>query len=191
MFMVVQVNKIWVKALVDKGATHSCVPSNVDATLGLKNEAYDSIVTSFNGRDHWVEGIIRFCPLEMGEWVGYWDLIVMHLQDFKMIIMMDFLTQAEVSILPYLRTLAFMEYGMLCTVMVLGNHIIETENRVRLDSLTEHSGGWLDERYNRLAKPWESLGSGQDHMVDDSPQFESTWTSTSFGRGGFFTPFET
>ena len=63
------------KALVDTGATHTCVAT----TLGLTIKAYDSMVMSLNGRDHWVEGIIRFCPMEMGEWVGCCDLVVMHL----------------------------------------------------------------------------------------------------------------
>ena len=53
---------------------------------------------------------------------------MMHLRDFEMIIGMNFLTQAEVSIMPYLRTLAFMEKGMPCTVMVVENHAMETDN---------------------------------------------------------------
>ena len=109
MYVVVQVNGTRVNALVDTGATHTCVASSVAATLGLTIEAYDNVVTSLNDRDHWVEGIIRFYPLEMRELVGCCDLIVMHLRDFEMIIEMDILTQEEVSIMPYLRTLAFME----------------------------------------------------------------------------------
>ena len=53
-----------------------------------------------------------------------------------MIIGMDFLMQAEVSIMLYLRTLAFMEKGTPCIVMVVGNHAKETKNGARLDSLT-------------------------------------------------------
>ena len=52
MYMVVQVNGIWVKALVDTGATHTCVASSVAATLGLTIKTYDSVVKSLNGRDH-------------------------------------------------------------------------------------------------------------------------------------------
>ena len=70
MYMVVQVNGIGVKALVDTGATQSCVESDVAASLGLEFEAYDNVVTSLNGRDHWVDDIIRSCPMEMGDWVG-------------------------------------------------------------------------------------------------------------------------
>ena len=177
--------------LVDTGATHTCVASSVVATLGLTIEAYDSVVTSLNGRDHWVEGIINFYSMEMGEWVGCCDLVVMHLQDFKMIIGTNFLTQAEGSIMPYLRTLTFMEKGTPCTVMAMENHDMETENGARLDSSKEHNGGWLEERNNGLGKPWQSLGTGRDQMADDSLQFESTLTLTSVGRGGFVTPFGT
>ena len=56
-------------------------------------------MTSLNGRDYWVEDIIRLGPLKMGEWIGYYDLIVMYLRDFEMIIGMDFLNQAEVIML--------------------------------------------------------------------------------------------
>ena len=104
---------------------------------------------------------------------------------------MNFLTQAEVSIMPYLRTLAFMEKGTSCTVLVVENQAMETEDGARLYSSTTHSGGWLENRDNRLLKPWQSLGSGQDPVADDSMQFESTRTSTSVGGGGFVAPFTT
>ena len=67
MYMVAQVNGIRVKALVDTGATHTYVASSVAASLGLTIKAYDSMVTSLNGRDHWVEGIIRSYLMEMGD----------------------------------------------------------------------------------------------------------------------------
>ena len=66
---------------------------------GLIIEAFDIVVTSLNGRDYWVENIIRLDPLKLGEWIGYYDLIVIYLRDFEMIIGMDFLNQAEVIML--------------------------------------------------------------------------------------------
>ena len=59
-----------------------------------------------------------------------------------MIIGIDFLKQSEVSILPYLRTLAFIKKG----------------------ASTKHNGEgeWLEESYNEFAKHQESLGFRQD-----------------------------
>ena len=153
MYMAVQVNGIRVKALVDTGATHTSVASSVATNLGLTIKAYDSVVTSLNGRDHWVEGIIRSCPMEMRDWVGCCNMVVVHLCDLEMIMGMNFLTQAKVSIMPYLRTLAFMEKGTPCTVMAVENHAREIKDGVRLDSSTKHSGGWLEDRDNGLWKP--------------------------------------
>ena len=92
--------------------------------------------------------------------MGCCDLVVTHLRDFKMIIGMNFLTQAEVSIMPYLRTLAFMEKGTSCTVMALENHAMEIENKPRLDSSTKQSGGWLEERDNELVKAFAVMWFG-------------------------------
>ena len=153
MYVVVQANGIGVKELVDTGATHTCVASEVAASLGLEIEAYDSVVTSLNGRDHWVDEIIRSCSMEMGDWVGCCDLVVMHLQDFEMIMGMNFLMQAEVSVMPYLRTLVFMEKGTPCTVLVVENQAMRTKDGARLYSSTIHSGGWLENRDNGIWKP--------------------------------------
>ena len=191
MYMVVQVNGISVKALIDTGVTQTCVASDVAVSLGLEIEAYDSVVTSLNGRDHWVDDIIRSCPMEMGDWVGCCDLVVMHLRYFELIMGMNFLTQAEVSIMPYLRTLAFMEKGTPCLVLAVENQAMKTEDGARLCSSTKHSGGWLKNKNKGLWKPWQSLGSGEDQVVDDSMQFESTRTSTSICGGGFIASYAT
>ena len=187
MYVAVQVNGMGVKALVDTGATHTCVASDVASSLGLEIKAYDSVVTPLNGRDHWVDNIIRSCPMEMGDWVGCCDLVVMHLRDFEMIMGMNFLMQDEVSIMPYLGTLAFMEKVTPCTVLTVENQAMNNKDGARLCSSTTQSGGWLENIDNGLLKPWQSLGSGQDPMVDDSMQFEST----SGCGGGFVAPFTT
>ena len=156
-FVAVQVNGIGVKAFVDTGATHTCVASDVASNLGLEIEAYDSVVTSLNGRDHWVDDIIKSCPMEMGDLVGCCDLVVMHLRDFEMIMGMNFLMQAEVRIMPYLRTLAFFEKGTPCTVLAVENQAMKTKDGARLCSSTTHSGGWLENRDNGLlsiGSPW-------------------------------------
>ena len=51
MYIVVQVNGIGVKALVDTGAMHTCVASSVAATLGLTIEPYNNMVKSLNSTD--------------------------------------------------------------------------------------------------------------------------------------------
>ena len=85
--------------------------------------------------------------------MGCCDLVIMHLWDFEMINGMNFLMQAKVSIMPYLRTLVFMEKGMSCKVMTVENQAIKTKNETRLVSSIEHNGGWFEEKDNGLGKP--------------------------------------
>ena len=85
------------------------------------------------------------------------DLIMMHLWDYKMILGMNFLTQAEVSIMPYLRTLMFMEQGMSCTVITVEEDATDARNLTRLESLTRPSGSWwrnVTMRVQIIGSPW-------------------------------------
>ena len=48
----------------------------------------------------------------MGDWIDHCDFMVMYLRDFELILGMDFLMAEKVGILPYLGSLAFLEFGM-------------------------------------------------------------------------------
>ena len=125
-------------------------------------EAHDNILTYLNGGDHWVECITGFIHLKMGECIRLFYLIMMHFQDYKMILGMEFLTQVEVSIMPYLRTLAFMERGTQCTIITMEKDAINSKNLTMLESSTRLRGGWLEECGNKCANYRESLGSGRE-----------------------------
>ena len=79
-----------------------------------------------------------------------------------MILGMDFLTQVEVSIMPYLRTLAFMERGTQCTIITVEKDAINSKNLTMLESSTRLCGGWLEEYDNKCANYRESLGSRRE-----------------------------
>ena len=59
------------------------------------------MVISLNGEKHQVDGMARAVPFKMGDWTGHCDFMVMYLQDFELILGMDFLMAAEVGTLPY------------------------------------------------------------------------------------------
>ena len=86
--------------------------------------------------------------------MGFCDLVVMHLRDFKIIIGMDFLTQVEVSIMPYLRTLAFLEKGTPCTMMAMENHAMKTEKWGKVEFLNKTQWGLVGGKRQRA---WEAL----------------------------------
>ena len=54
----------------------------------------------------------RAVPFRIGDWTSHCDFMVMYLRDFELLLSMDFLMAAKVGILPYLGSLAFLEFGM-------------------------------------------------------------------------------
>ena len=111
MYVLVQVNGVVVRAMVDIGATECCLSSSIAATVGLTVEPYASVVIPLHGKDHRVDGMTRAVPFQMGDWTGHCDFMVMYLRDFELVLGMDFLIAAKVGILPYLGSLAFLEFG--------------------------------------------------------------------------------
>ena len=111
MYVLVQVNGVVVRAMVDTGATECCLSSNIAAAASLIVESYASLVVPLNDKDHRVDGIARAVPFRMRDWTGHCDFMVMYLRDFELVLDMDFLMVAQVGILPYLWSLVFLEFG--------------------------------------------------------------------------------
>ena len=111
MYVLVQVNGVVVRAMVDTGATECCLSSSIVAAAGLIVEPYASVVIPLNGKDHRVDGMARAVPFRMGDWTGHCDFMVMYLRDFELVLGMEFLMVAQVGILLYLGSLVFLEFG--------------------------------------------------------------------------------
>ena len=96
---------------MDIGATESCLSSSVAVAVGLTLEPYASVVIPLNGEYHRVDGMARAVPFRIEDWTSHCDFMVTYLQDFELVLGMDFLMGAKVGILPYLGSLAFLEFG--------------------------------------------------------------------------------
>ena len=94
--------------------------------------------------DQQVDGIIRVIPIQIGAWGRQCAIMVMYLWDLELILGMDFLMGAEVSILLYLGALAFLEQGTPCTVNTLreGDMVGSYSNWIRMVSIIEILGSW-------------------------------------------------
>ena len=55
MYVFIHLNEIGVKAMIDTGATHSCLASSVAAKLNIRIEPHASVIIPLNGMDQWVD----------------------------------------------------------------------------------------------------------------------------------------
>ena len=111
MYVLVQVNGAVVRAIVDTEATECCLSNSIAVAVGLTVEPYLSVVVPLKGEDHRVDGMARAVPFRMGDWTDHCEFMVMSQRDFELVLGMDFLMAAKVGILPYLGSLAFLEFG--------------------------------------------------------------------------------
>ena len=192
MYVLVQVNGAVVRAMVDTGATKCCLSSTIPAAVGLAVEPYASVVVPLNGEQHRVDGMARAVPLRMGDWTGHYDFMVMYLGDFELVLDMDFIMGAKLGILPYLGSLAFLEFG---TPYIVNTVPIEEEPNSDLTRMVPASD-IIDVQpegsNNQGVGDQVSHGLGKVDMNDSwqgvEAKSESTRTSTSFGGDGFVTP---
>ncbi|XP_034674441.1 uncharacterized protein LOC117905666 [Vitis riparia] len=113
------VNGVSVKALVDNGATHNFVATREATRLGLKLEEDTSRIKAVNSKAQKIQGIAKNVPIQIGNWKGTCSLLSVPLDDFDLIIGVDFLLRAKVALIPHLGGLVMLEDKQPCFVKAL------------------------------------------------------------------------
>lgn len=91
MFVEVKVNARNTKALVDSGATHSFIAEEEARKLGIHYTKELGRLKVVNSPSNPILGVSRGIPMKIVEWKGTIDLIVVPMDDYRMVLGMDFL----------------------------------------------------------------------------------------------------
>ncbi|RVW98465.1 Transposon Tf2-8 polyprotein [Vitis vinifera] len=113
------VNGVKVKALVDSGATHNFVATKEAARLGLRLEEDTSRIKAVNSKAQKIQGVAKNVPMKIGDWEGMCSLLCVPLDDFDLILGVDFLLRAKVALIPHLGGLMVLEEKQPCFVQAL------------------------------------------------------------------------
>lgn len=99
------------RAMVDTGATHNFVARPEAQRLGLKLEKDSSRMKAVNSEAQPIHGVAKSVPVKLGEWEGRTNLTAVPLDDFQVILGMEFLRETKAVPMPFA--------GSLC---MLGDH---------------------------------------------------------------------
>ncbi|RVW14190.1 hypothetical protein CK203_102219 [Vitis vinifera] len=110
---------VQVKALVDSGVTHNFVATKEAARLGLKLEEDTSRIKVVNSKAQKIQGIAKNVPMQIGDWKGMCSLLCVPLDDFDLILGVDFLLRAKVALIPHLGGLMVLEEKQPCFMQAL------------------------------------------------------------------------
>lgn len=98
MFVDVKVNGQVVRAMVDTGATHNFLSDWIVARLGLRKG--NRKIKAVNSEAKPIVRVAKIVPLQIGEWSGKFDLMVVPLDDFHFILSLEFLRKIRVYVSP-------------------------------------------------------------------------------------------
>ncbi|RVW86184.1 hypothetical protein CK203_046111 [Vitis vinifera] len=98
-----------VKAMVDNGATHNFVVTREATELGLKLEKDTSQIKAINSKAQKIQGVAKNVPVQVGGWKGMCSLLCVPLDDFDLILGVDFLLKAKMALIKHLGGLMVLE----------------------------------------------------------------------------------
>jgi len=104
------------RALIDTGASHNFISVEEAKRLGLKVVGGAGSVKAVNSTAKPIQGIARGVKTTLGAWVGHLDLSVVPLDDFKVVLGMEFLDQVMAFPIPFANTMCILDGEKTCVV---------------------------------------------------------------------------
>ncbi|RVX18884.1 hypothetical protein CK203_006867 [Vitis vinifera] len=114
------------KALVDTGATHNFVSEDEARRLELQASKEGGWLKAVNSAAKPSHGVARGVTMHIGSWEGRVDFTVAPMDDFKMVLGMDFLQKVKAVPLPFLRSMAILEEEKPCMVPTVTEGTLKT-----------------------------------------------------------------
>ena len=95
--------------MVDSCVTHSFAATSEASRLGLKLVNDYSRIKAMNSKAQRIQGITKDVLLQVGEWKGKCNLLFVTLDDFNLILGIDFFHKSKAAMIPHLGGLMILE----------------------------------------------------------------------------------
>ncbi|XP_068657943.1 uncharacterized protein [Aristolochia californica] len=105
-----------IKAMVDTGTTHNFLSEEEARRLRIRGEKDGSKMKAVNSAACEVQGIAKNVPVVIGKWVGFLNFTIVGMDDFKVILGMEFFTVCRAFVMPHVGVVGIMDEQSPCTV---------------------------------------------------------------------------
>nr|TKS05961.1 hypothetical protein D5086_0000127890 [Populus alba] len=116
MYVKIEINGKGVTAMLDSGATHTFVADRMAKELGLRLSDSQTSMKAVNSKAQKIAGMSYDVPIVLDQWRGKHDLLVITLDDYDLILGLDFLRKAKIALMPYLNGIMIASEGCPCFV---------------------------------------------------------------------------
>ncbi|TXG71332.1 hypothetical protein EZV62_006267 [Acer yangbiense] len=163
MFVNASINGKAVRAMLDTGATHNFVSVDEAKTLGLQTTNRGGTIKAVNSPAKSIAGIAKAVPVCLGTWSGKLDFSVVPMDDFQLVLGMEFFDQVHAFPFPAGNSLSILDGSKTC--MVPAERMAKVESRV-LSALQFKRGLKKDPSFLATLR---ELNDGEDSLVPKDP----------------------
>ncbi|KAL4591909.1 hypothetical protein LXL04_004884 [Taraxacum kok-saghyz] len=147
------------KALVDSGATHSFMAEDEARKLGIHYVKEKGWLKVVNLLYHPILGVSRGLPMKIADWEGTIDVIIVPMDDYRMVLGMDFLNEVRPWTIERDNTMRITKGSTICIVPLERSR---TKSRI-LSTLKYEEG------HKTGARPRSVQGRNADLTKEGSP----------------------
>ncbi|GJY14836.1 putative nucleotidyltransferase, ribonuclease H [Tanacetum coccineum] len=126
-YMEATINGVKVRALVDSGATHNFVADDEAKRLGINATKGSGTNKAVNSPAKAIHGVAKDVRAKIGEWEGTIDLSVVPMDDFKVVLGLEFLDKVRAFPMPFANSLCILDGGNTCMPCYLAVTRLETD----------------------------------------------------------------
>ncbi|XP_020105553.1 uncharacterized protein LOC109722077 [Ananas comosus] len=119
MYVDIKLNGKTTRVMVDTGATHNFIATGEVERLGLTLRMDGSRMKAVNSKAQPIAGLAKEVPISIGSWTGKANFMSVPLDDFHVILGMEFLQMSRGVPMPLLDTLCMMGDESPCVVSVV------------------------------------------------------------------------
>ncbi|GFZ18764.1 hypothetical protein Acr_27g0005030 [Actinidia rufa] len=116
MYVEAKVRGFTTRALIDTGASHNFMEVKEAKRLGLQFKEEEGWVKAVNTEARPIYGVARGVRLHIGEWCGQVDFTVVPMDDYPIVLGMEFLDGVRAFPIPFAETMCIMGEGSACMV---------------------------------------------------------------------------
>ena len=116
MYVNLGINGKDMNAMLDSGATQTFVAYRLVKELGLRLSDSHTSMKAVNSKAQRIAGMSYDVPITLDQWRGKQDVLVVNLDDYNIILGLDFLRKAKIVLMSYLNGVMIASEGCPCFV---------------------------------------------------------------------------
>lgn len=94
-----------VLTMMDSGATHNFMSEDTARRIGLKFVLVLAQMKAMNSPSDSVIGVAEKVDVKLGEWTGRVDFTIVWIDEYEVVLGMEFMKQFEAMVVPHLKKL--------------------------------------------------------------------------------------